>query len=140
MTLYNPTRKGYVFGGWYTKKNLTGKITKIAKGKTKNYTLYAKWVKLAKPALRKMTRVGSGKIRVYIKKKVAKATGYQIQYARNAGFTKGVKTKRTTSLSPTLTGLKRRTRYYVRVRPYIKIASGNYVYGSYSGYRYITVS
>ncbi len=42
-------------------------------------------------------------------------------------------------MSPTITGLKRRTRYYVRVRAYTKVSTGNYVYGSYSSYHYITM-
>ncbi len=138
-TLYAPTRSGYVFGGWYTKRNLTGKITKIAKGKTTNYTLYAKWVKGSQPAIKKMTRTASNKVKVYIKNKIAGVTGYQVQYATNAQFTKGVKTKRSKSMSPTITGLKRRTRYYVRVRAYTKVSTGNYVYGSYSSYHYITM-
>lgn len=140
MQLYNPTRSGYVFGGWYKKKNLTGKISKIAAGKTTNFTLYAKWVKLAKPTIRKLQRKGSGQIKVYMAKKIAGASGFEIQCATNTKFTKGVKKLKTTAQNKTVTGLKKGKRYYVRVRPYIKIASGNYVYGSYSGYRYTTVS
>lgn len=41
--LYPPHKKGYNFLGWYKNKNYTGKITKIKKGSTKDYTLYAKW-------------------------------------------------------------------------------------------------
>jgi uncharacterized repeat protein (TIGR02543 family) len=45
ITLKNPTRKGYTFGGWYTKSNFSGsKVTKVAKGSTGNKTLYAKWI------------------------------------------------------------------------------------------------
>ena len=44
VTLYNPTRTGYTFGGWYTTKKCTGTaVTKIAKTYAKNVTLYAKW-------------------------------------------------------------------------------------------------
>ena len=44
VTLYNPTKTGYTFGGWYTNKNCTGTaVTKIAKTYAKNVTLYAKW-------------------------------------------------------------------------------------------------
>ena len=44
VTLYNPTRTGYTFGGWYTNKSCTGTaVTKIKKTYTKNVTLYAKW-------------------------------------------------------------------------------------------------
>lgn len=43
VTLYNPTRKGYTFGGWYTSSSFSGnKVTSIA-GISRDYTLYAKW-------------------------------------------------------------------------------------------------
>lgn len=42
-TLYNPTRTGYTFNGWYTDSALTKKITSISTTQTGNVTLYAKW-------------------------------------------------------------------------------------------------
>ncbi|MBE6573455.1 MAG: hypothetical protein E7652_03575 [Ruminococcaceae bacterium] len=43
--LYNPTREGYTFGGWYTSADCTtGKVTSLAaKSYTDDITLYAKW-------------------------------------------------------------------------------------------------
>lgn len=57
------------------------------------------------------------------------ATGYQVQYALDAGFTSGVQTITSTSwgTSRTLTGLTPATTYYVRVRT--NTASG---YGAWS--------
>lgn len=43
FSLSNPTRKGYIFGGWYTSNKYKTKVTKIKKGSTGNKTLYAKW-------------------------------------------------------------------------------------------------
>ncbi len=40
----NPEKEGYAFGGWYTDKALTKKYDFDSKV-TKNFTLYAKWVK-----------------------------------------------------------------------------------------------
>ena len=40
----NPEKEGYVFGGWYTDKALTKKYDFDSKV-TKDFTLYAKWVK-----------------------------------------------------------------------------------------------
>ncbi|NBJ64051.1 hypothetical protein D5266_02480 [bacterium c-19] len=45
FTLKSPTKKGYVFKGWYSDKAFKNRVTKITKGSTGNKTLYAKWVK-----------------------------------------------------------------------------------------------
>ncbi len=58
-------------------------------------------------------------------KKNAKATSYQIQYALNKAFTKGVKTKsvKKSLTKVTLKSLKKKT-YYVRVRCVVKNSNG----------------
>lgn len=44
VTLYAPTRVGYVFKGWYTDSGFTKQVTKIKKGTTTGaITLYALW-------------------------------------------------------------------------------------------------
>lgn len=43
ITLANPTRTGYTFGGWYTESSFTNKVTSIATGSTGNKSFYAKW-------------------------------------------------------------------------------------------------
>lgn len=45
IKLKNPTRKGYVFKGWYLDKKFKKKVTAINKGNSGNKTLYAKWKK-----------------------------------------------------------------------------------------------
>ena len=45
IKLKNPTRKGYVFKGWYLDKKFKKKVTVINKGSSGNKTLYAKWKK-----------------------------------------------------------------------------------------------
>lgn len=45
VNLYNPSKQGYTFGGWYTDSRFKNKITAIPKGTAKNMTLYAKWTK-----------------------------------------------------------------------------------------------
>ena len=45
IKLANPSRKGYVFKGWYSDKKCTKKVTSIKKGSTGKITLYAKWKK-----------------------------------------------------------------------------------------------
>lgn len=45
IKLKNPTRKGYVFKGWYLDKKFKKKVTVINKGSSGSRTLYAKWKK-----------------------------------------------------------------------------------------------
>lgn len=45
ITLKAPTRKGYIFKGWYKDSKFKKQIKKITKGSTGNITLYAKWEK-----------------------------------------------------------------------------------------------
>ena len=39
----NPTKKGYIFKGWFKDSKFKSKMTSIAKGTTGNKTVYAKW-------------------------------------------------------------------------------------------------
>ncbi len=66
-------------------------------------------------------------VTIKIKKKVAGATGYQIQYAVNKKFKKAKKTT-TKSLSKTIKKLKSKKTYYVRVRTFNKV-NGKNTYG-----------
>lgn len=67
-------------------------------------------------------------------KKVAQASGYQIQIARNRKFTNGVKNYKVSSsyVKGWVKG-KRKTTYYIRIRAYAYDSSkGEWVYGRYS--------
>lgn len=66
-------------------------------------------------------------------KKKAGISGYQLQYAQNKKFTKKKKTKNIKNYlrKKTVTGLKRKQTYYVRVRAYKKVSGKNY-YGKWS--------
>ncbi len=43
ITLKNPSRRGYTFGGWFRDKKYKKKISTIKRGSVGNVTLYAKW-------------------------------------------------------------------------------------------------
>ena len=46
ITLKDPVKTGYTFGGWYKTEDFTGDaVTEIVQGSTGDITLYAKWVK-----------------------------------------------------------------------------------------------
>lgn len=67
-------------------------------------------------------------------KKVAKASGYHIQIARNKSFTKGLKNYKVSSsyVKGWVKG-KKKTTYYIRIRAYAYDSSeGEWVYGRYS--------
>lgn len=142
ITLKEPKKAGYLFKGWYTDRKFKKQIKKIQKGKGSNYTLYAKWEKVkkpAKPVLKDLTNTGSKKLKVVLKKKVKNAQGYQVQYALDKRFRKSMKTVTMKGTSKTISKLKKKKTYYVRVRAYRKDSLGKYIYGSYSSVKKLKI-
>lgn len=78
-----------------------------------------KTVSLKKPKIRKLT---AGKKKIKVKyKKVKKATGYEIQYSTSKKFAKAT-TVNSSKPSAQLKKLKRKTKYFVRMRAVLKKA------------------
>lgn len=95
-------------------------------------TINPKGTKLAK--LTKKSKA----INVKWNKQSVQTSGYQVQVATDSKFTKNKKTvtvSGTSNTSKTITGLKAKQRYYVRVRTYKTVNNKKY-YSSWSGYRY----
>ena len=136
ITLQNPTKKGYVFAGWYSDSNYKTKVTSFSSG---NKVLYAKWnkVTVSKAKTPTLTNIATRKLKVSYGT-ISGVKGYQIQYATNSKFT-GSKTKITSSRSYTLTSLTKGKRYYVRVRGYKTDSTGNKVYGTWSAVKSIKI-
>lgn len=135
IALQEPARSGYRFAGWYTDFAMKTKITSIPAGSLKDYTLYAKWTKVkkpGKPVIKKVQSKGAGKITIQLKKKAARAEGYEIQYARNKKFTKQKKQVQMKGQKTTLKKLKKGTAYYIRVRAFCKDSAGNRIYSGFS--------
>lgn len=88
-------------------------------------------IKLAKGVVSSVKSSKKGQITVKCKS-AKNAIGYQIQYSTDYRFKKGVKKVNSPTLSRTMKGLKKGTRYYVRVRPYTVYGDGTVVYGQYS--------
>ena len=106
----------------YTVKAYNG--DKVSKYSKTGLTIY----RLITPTLSKPVSKAAGKMLVTWKQN-KKAAGYQIQYARSADFqtqklTKTVKPAKKTS--QTLTKLKNKKTYYVRIRSYMKVNGVNY--------------
>lgn len=93
-----------------------------------------------KVTISKVSNLKGRKLKV-VWKKVSSASGYQVQIATNKKFTKGKKTytiKKASTTSKTITGLKKKKTYYVRVCAYKKSGS-NKVSGKYSTVKKITI-
>ena len=97
-----------------------------------------KSVILERARVKSVTLAGSRALKVKIKRD-KKASGYQIQYSTNKKFkknkTKTVNLKKNKKTTKVLKKLKKGKKYYIRVRSFQKVKSGNSVikvYGSWS--------
>ncbi len=123
------------------KNNLkVGTARVIIKGKGKYFGEIEKTFKI-NPNATRILKLTPAKtiIKVYVSRKSAtEATGYRIEYSTSKSF-KNAKVKwitKNTTGSVNLTGLKRKTAYYVRVRTYKKVDGKNY-YSTLSPISYI---
>ena len=96
-------------------------------------TMITVTVKPQKPAVAGLKNSASKKMTVKWKK-IRSATGYELQYATNRGFTKGLKKARITkasTVSKVIKKLKKGKTYYVRIRTYKKV-NGKKLYSGWS--------
>ena len=92
-------------------------------------------VRLTAPVQYKPSSKASGKLTV--RWKAVGASGYQIQYAASRSM-RGARTVSTSALTRTLSGLKKGSTYYVRIRAYKKV-SGKTYYGAWSSVKNVKV-
>ncbi len=126
-------KKGTDYTVKYTNnKNVgNGKATIVFKG---NYTGAKAVTFKINPPKTSLTKTKNGKkdFTVYWKKQAKQTTGYQIQYSTNSQFKKGnkaVTVSKTETTSKKVTGLKRKTTYYVRIRTFKKIGKTTFYSG-----------
>lgn len=93
-------------------------------------------VRLTAPVQYKPSSKASGKLTVRWKK-AAGASGYQIQYAASRSM-RGSRKVSASALTRTLSGLKKGSTYYVRIRAYKKV-SGKTYYGAWSSVKNVKV-
>lgn len=100
-----------------TNKSSALNVSAVTRGTTKSV------VSLAKPSVKKI-KAKNKSIRITWKRKSG-ITGYEIQYSTNKKFKKAkiVKIKKTKTKSKVIKKLKRKKRYYIRIRTY-KILNG----------------
>ena len=130
IKLKDAIRKKYKFLGWYSDSKCKNRVTQIAKGSTGNRTLYAKWKKIS-VAKAKIKKVTKKKALMITLKKLSGVSGYQIRYATNKKLKKP-KTKTIKKLSLKVTGIKKKKKYYIKVRAYVIDSTGSKVYGKWS--------
>ncbi len=132
LKLNKPTRKGYIFAGWYKDSKLTQPITAVKKASQGNISLYAKWTKITVKtvSLNSVANKKAGTVTVSYKK-ISDVKGYQILCASNSKF-KSAKSITSSKLTYTFSKLKKGTTYYFKVRGYKLDSTGKIVYGKYS--------
>jgi uncharacterized repeat protein (TIGR02543 family) len=126
----SPTRKGYVFLGWY--KDATGKVAwNFAKDHiTANTTIYANWVAIpAKPSNVNATKYGKSSVKLTWST-VSGASGYEIvkSTSKTGSYTHLSNVSKTTY---TNSGLSKGKTYYYKVRSY-KLVGSKKIYSDWS--------
>ncbi|PEL05849.1 InlB B-repeat-containing protein [Bacillus sp. AFS017336] len=124
----NPTRKGFVFAGWYKDAALKTAWNFTTDKVTANTTLYAKWT-VATPTGLKAAKASTTSVKVNWAS-VSGVSGYEIVRATKSDFSDKV-TKTTTSGTYTATGLVKGKTYYFKVRAYTLVGKVK-VYGNYT--------
>ncbi len=118
-----------------TKNVGTYKVKIELKGKYSGTKTLSFKINPSKTTVSKLT-AGKKKLTVNITKKSTQVTGYEIQYSTSKKFTssktKTIKSNKTTKV--TLSSLKAKKTYYVRVRTY-KTVNGKKYYSDWSGYK-----
>ncbi|BBF43349.1 uncharacterized protein containing predicted phosphatase domain [Lachnospiraceae bacterium KM106-2] len=133
VTLKNPTKKGYVFKGWYKEASFKTKVTKVKESEYNKVKLYQKWEKVTVKKVTSVKAKNNKKKAVKVSwKKLSKANGYQVIYSTNKKFKKSNKTKTVKATSLQLNKLSKNKTYYVKVRAYRTDSKNKKVYGSYS--------
>lgn len=121
--------KGRTFLGWYSKQSGGSRICIYTSCNiTGNQTLYAKWSKVtvAKTKIKKLKAKKKGLKVTW--KKCKGVNGYQIQYSRKKNFKKSkiLTIKKASKKSTTIKKLKRKKKYFVRIRTYKTVGGKTY--------------
>lgn len=128
IKLANPTRKNYIFTGWYIGEE---KVTSINKTTTGNITLVAHWekVKLDKTIVKSAKNNKEGQITVSFEK-LSGASGYTVYYSTDKKLSNATKVDLSSKKkSATINGLVKGTTYYITVKAYKVDSQANRIYG-----------
>lgn len=130
--LKDPKKKGYSFEGWYLESSFKHRVYYVEPNGASSVTYYAKWktVTVAKAKIVSAKRLKSGKIRVKVGN-CSGADGYEYVYSLTPTMAKK-SLVRSAKNPKDLTKLKKKARYYIKVRCYKYDSWGRKIYGSYS--------
>ncbi|MEY8518725.1 beta-L-arabinofuranosidase domain-containing protein [Lachnospiraceae bacterium 29-84] len=132
----SPSRKNYLFAGWYVGAKKYNFETAVSR----NLTLTAKWKKVTvKTAVVSKVKNKAVRKAVVTAKKTAGAKGYQFSYTTDKKFKKAVRASSSKSNQLTLRNLKKGKTYYFKVRAYSYDSKNNKVYGKYSAVKKIKI-
>lgn len=135
-----PSKTGYSFLGWFTQSD--GGV-QIKKGdlitQTSDRTVYAHWEKInvKKAKIQRLTNKSKRKLVVMIQP-IPDANGYEVQYSTKKNM-QGSKIKKKKNTSITISSLRKKKTYYVKVRAYILDTNGQKVYGAWSSRKKIKI-
>lgn len=131
--LKNPSKKGYLFLGWYSDRNLTKKVNQITEEDTGIKYFYAKWKKVSVPRVQILRATSKKEGRLIVKlQNVKGAKGYQVEIFRDAALRKPVGKARLKKQTGYFTKLPKGKAVFVRARCYMADSTGKIIYGDYS--------
>lgn len=141
IVLRNPSRKGYVFKGWYENRWYNKRMKEIPSNLCNHLCLEAKWekVKVGTTAITSLTNKSGKKLWVKCRA-VSPASGYKVMYSTDKNFQKDCSSVLITTNGVTLTNLTKQKNYYVKVCAYRRDSSGKNVYGKYSEVKKVKIT
>lgn len=130
--LQDPKKKGYSFEGWYLEGSFKHRVYYVEPNGASSVTYYAKWkiVTVAKAKIVSAKRLKNKKIRVKVGN-CSGADGYEYVYSLTPTMAKK-SLVRSVKNPKDLTKLKKKAKYYIKVRCYKYDSWGRKIYGSYS--------
>lgn len=130
--LKDPKKKGYTFQGWYLESTFKHRVYYVEPNGASSITYYAKWeiVTVQKAKITSAKRLKNGKIRVKVGN-VSGVDGYEYVYSLTPTMAKK-SLVRSVKNPKDLTKLRKKAKYYIKVRCYKYDSWGRKVYGSYS--------
>lgn len=137
VTLKNPTRKGYLFAGWYSDRTYKNRVRSFSGG---NQNVYARWSKVTTGKVgRLLVKAQKGRKMKVSYTSVKNANGYQLMYSANKKFKgKTTKTIDMKSRSKLVKKLSKKT-YYVRVRAYRYDSARKKIAGKWSAVKKVKI-